>query len=175
MKNTFKSLVIAALFSTVLPAQAAVQTYSFSGTFDSGFYNGQIYSGNFSFDDAGISNVGLSFTSLLSFNMNILNTNFTLANATTDFQNGVFPDVSFQDGSLLGLSLNIDSTTPGIGFTFIAGSADTSDAYVAYDTPLGFSGAGNVVYTQVPEADTYAMLLAGLGVMGTVARRRKTA
>ncbi len=33
----------------------------------------------------------------------------------------------------------------------------------------------NVVVTSVPEPETFAMLLAGLGLMGAVARRRKQA
>ncbi|MBK9347843.1 MAG: PEP-CTERM sorting domain-containing protein [Burkholderiales bacterium] len=32
---------------------------------------------------------------------------------------------------------------------------------------------GDVLLAPVPEPETYAMLLAGLGVMGAVARRRK--
>lgn len=36
------------------------------------------------------------------------------------------------------------------------------------------SYGGNIVATPVPEPETYAMLLAGLGVVGFVARRRKT-
>lgn len=168
MKNTFKHLLIAALFTAVLPTQAAVQTYNFSGIFDSGFYENEAFSGSFSFDDATIDNVDLDITSLLSFNMNLLSTNYSLVNTITP------TDVSFQDGSFLGLSLSIDSITPDIGFTFVPGFVDASESYIAYDTGLGLSGAGNIVYAPIPEADTYAMFLAGLGVMGAVARRRKT-
>ena len=35
------------------------------------------------------------------------------------------------------------------------------------------TGGGGIVLSPVPEPETYAMLLAGLGVMGAVARRRK--
>jgi PEP-CTERM motif len=176
MKNTFKHLVVAAFFSAVLPAQAAVQNYSFTGVLDSGYYNGETYSGSFSFDDAIVDNTGLDIVNLISFDMSFLNTNFTLANAA-DYPT-TLPDVSFQDGSFLGLSLSIDSVTPNAGFTFVAGSVDSSDAFLAVDTNLGLTGAGNVAYSltaPVPEAETYAMLLAGLGVMGAAARRRKSA
>lgn len=169
MKTTFKHLLIAAIFCVVLPAQAAMQTYNFSGLFDSGFYNGETFSGSFSFDDAVNDNVGLDIAGLLSFNMSLLSTNYTLANTI------VAPDVSFQDGSFLGLSLSIDSTTPNINFTFVPGILNSGEAFVAYDTSLGLSGAGNVVYAPIPEVDTYVMLLAGLGVVGAVARRRKEA
>ncbi|WP_083708127.1 FxDxF family PEP-CTERM protein [Janthinobacterium sp. TND4EL3] len=45
------------------------------------------------------------------------------------------------------------------------------DGYVA--SASGGSYSGNVSASAVPEADAYAMLLAGLGLMGFVARRRK--
>jgi hypothetical protein len=34
--------------------------------------------------------------------------------------------------------------------------------------------SNNFQVTAVPEPETYAMLLAGLGLMGTIARRRKS-
>ncbi|GJI91838.1 MULTISPECIES: FxDxF family PEP-CTERM protein [Duganella] len=37
------------------------------------------------------------------------------------------------------------------------------------------SYSGNLVVSAVPEADAYAMLLAGLGLVGVIARRRKSA
>jgi hypothetical protein len=39
------------------------------------------------------------------------------------------------------------------------------------DTAMGFD---NFSVTAVPEPETYALMLAGLGVVGFVARRRKT-
>jgi len=168
MKNTIKHFTIIAILSTVFPAQAAIQNYSFSGAVDSGFYNGSLISGSFSFDDATIDASGLDITGLLSFDMNFLNTSYNIASVTGT------PDVSYQDGSFLGLSLNVDSVVPNVNFTFVPGSSDISDAFIAYDTTLGFSGGGNVIYTAaVPEADSYAMFLAGLGLMGILARRRK--
>ena len=37
------------------------------------------------------------------------------------------------------------------------------------------SGSGRLPVGIVPEPETYAMLLAGLGLLGFIARRRKTA
>jgi len=168
MKNSVKYFAVVAALYIGLPAQAAVQTYNFNGVMDSGFYNGSSFSGSFSFDDATIDSIDLDFANLLSFDMSFLNTSFTLANV-----DGV-PDVSFQDGSFLGLALNANSILPDVGFTFIPGSFDSSDAFVAYDTNAGFSGAGSVNYTiaaPIPEPDSYAMLLAGLGLIGFASRR----
>lgn len=170
MKNTIKHLAIIALLSAVLPAQAAVQSYNFTGAVDSGFYIGESYSGSFSFDDATIDMSDLDITGLLSFDMSFLNTSYNFASLSGT------PDVSFQDGSFLGLSLNIESVSPNVNFTFLPGSLNTSDAFTSYETTSGVSGLGSITYTAaapVPEPETYAMLLAGLGVMGIAVRRRK--
>ncbi len=170
MKNFFKHLVITTAFCAVLPAQAAIQEYSFTGAMDSGYYNGEVFSGIFSFDDASLTSFGTEYIDLTSLSMSFLSTTFTEAGYTGDF-----PAAVFNDGLFSGLEWSTDSISPDIGFSFISGFVDSSDAYVAYDTNLGFSGAGNVVYAPVPEADQYAMLLAGLGILGVVTRRRKSA
>ncbi len=61
-------------------------------------------------------------------------------------------------------------------------SIDMGDIFfvnIMFDSPLvedSFSFAGNWTYvTPVPEPEVYAMLAAGLGLMGFVARRRKQA
>lgn len=50
-------------------------------------------------------------------------------------------------------------------FFKVEGTITTADA-VSY--------SGNVLVSAVPEADTYAMMLAGLGLVGFIARRRKS-
>lgn len=59
----------------------------------------------------------------------------------------------------------------------------TGQVYLSGPTLLKFTAVGrsdsyggsldNISVTAVPEPETYAMLLAGLGLMGTIARRRK--
>jgi hypothetical protein len=71
-------------------------------------------------------------------------------------------------GSVLfwGLISNTDTFT---GITF--GNTATGSDFFAFDN---FTvGSLEQVAPQVPEPDTYAMMLAGLGLMGFVARRRK--
>ena len=51
-------------------------------------------------------------------------------------------------------------------------------ADTAYDTGMAFDGitiAGVPITPAIPEPQTYALMLAGLGVVGFMARRRKSA
>lgn len=182
MKKSIKSILVLVALTFGLQAQAGIQNYSFSGILTSGDYINETFSGDFSFDDATIDNSGFDIATLLSFNMNFLNTNYTLVNAI-DYPT-IMPDVSFQDGSFLGLSISLDYAPPLqsvtlYGFTFIPGQVNQSEAFVAYDTDsIGFSGDGSVTYTMtapIPEPETYAMLLAGLGLVGLIGAKRKVA
>ncbi len=58
---------------------------------------------------------------------------------------------------------------------FVATGAQTTLTFTSGAS--GYSGAviDNVSVSAVPEPETYAMLLAGLGLMGAIARRRKQA
>jgi hypothetical protein len=173
MNKLIRKTLLAALLLAALPAaQAAVQNYNFNGTLDSGAYSGQNFSGSFSFDDAGLSGVDTEYSNLLSFNMSFLGSAFSLANATP-FAN---LDVTYVNGAFLGVSYSADTTS--LGFSLTPGYDHVSTAFLAYTTTAGsgIGGAGSLAFTQaVPEPESYAMLLAGLGLMGCVARRRAKA
>ena len=95
---------------------------------------------------------------------------------TVSNQQGTPTSVLLTDaGALAAFTGNgvLHTTVSGVGTTKItaSGNIDTlaSSSYSAY---------GKVVYTYampVPEPETYAMLLAGLGLVGAIARRRKSA
>jgi hypothetical protein len=53
----------------------------------------------------------------------------------------------------------------------LTGNTDLTFAAIGTSDSLGTS-LDNVSVTAVPEVETYAMMLAGLGLMGTIARRR---
>ena len=87
--------------------------------------------------------------------------------------------LSFRFGSLSGTVLeNTAGLQSGNDWMNYKGQVALNGA-----TELIFSGIGtsnsyggsldNVAVTAVPEPETYAMLLAGLGLIGTIARRRK--
>ena len=56
---------------------------------------------------------------------------------------------------------------------FITGNGYQNASLKSYDAYALAVRPGDVLLAPVPEPETYAMLLAGLGVMGAVARRRK--
>ncbi|WP_226451465.1 PEP-CTERM sorting domain-containing protein [Ferribacterium limneticum] len=165
MKRLFRTTALAALLLAALPsAQAA--TYSFSGMMDSGSLIGQSFTGLFSFDDSALTKSGEEYLGVGSLSMNFLGNVWGVSH----FESGSVAEVKFYNGLFAGLSYS--ATWGTTGFSSVPGSFDTSDAFVAYDSSLGLSGAGNVIYAAVPEPESYAMFLAGLGLMGLIARRR---
>jgi len=95
-----------------------------------------------------------------------------------------FNNLHDSDYSLLGDKINIG----GSGYTFLAGDSlaggdwkYTPDRNVAAGSPFEISYNNEQFYVSrmmvsvnaIPEPETYAMLLAGLGLLGFAARRRK--
>ena len=154
------------LMASMPSAHAVEQTWSFSGTLDSGSYAGQSYSGQFSFDDS----IGTGYADLNSFSMIFLGTSFNLANALAGSA-----AASLADGALLGVSYSFEGSA--LGFSLVEGFSNASESFLAYDVLSnglvvdGMSGAGSVIYAPVPEPQSYAMLLAGLGLLAFASRR----
>ena len=74
------------------------------------------------------------------------------------------------EGTLLGEQVGRDS----IPFTLSFNSSSTPFAYIlATYADTGNMGLLGYEVASVPEPETYAMMLAGLGLVGAVARRRK--
>ena len=163
MSKLLRITSLVAMLCAALPAAQAA-TQQFSGSLDSGHYAGQIFSGLFSYNDSAVANTGEFFQELDSFSMNFLGRAWTLSEAIST------AEASFLDGVFLGVSYSADGVN--IGFSFIPGFDSLRQAALAYDTPLGFSGAGTVVYAPVPEPTSSSMLLAGLGLLGVLASRR---
>ena len=167
MNALIRKVALASAFLITLPAaQAAIQNYSFSGLIDSGAYINQTFSGSFSFDDATLTNLSDEWIPVSQLTVSFLGNNYTLAEASSP------SEVSYNYGTFLGISYSAGTATEG--FTLVPGYSHISEAYFAYDTQAaGLSGSGSVIYAPVPEPETYALLLAGLALMGGIARRRK--
>lgn len=157
-----KHLVMVATLATVLPAQAAVQSFALSGAFESGHFSGATYQGQLSFDDAALSLTGLEFVSLNSLQFQLLGTTYDLSTPALQTASAVY-----QDGVFTGVEWAFDTAVNGgtLGFSIIPGSLDTTDTFVAYDTSLGLSGTGSLNVTAVPEPAPLAFMLASLGLV----------
>lgn len=155
----FKQTLLAAVLGLTLAApaaQAAIQTWNFSGAVESGSLVGETYSGLFSFDDAGLIGTDIEYLTVSSFSMLFNSTAYTLADelATTE--------AAFDSGNFLGMTFS------AANFTFIPGFVDTSDAFLALD-----DGTGSVIYAPVPEPSGWMLMMAGLGLVGVMVGRSR--
>lgn len=144
-------------------ANAAEQAYVLQGITESGALAGQTFGGHFSFDDGALTGVSYESVALGVFEFEFFGQTFDLASMAAP------PSVSFFDGVLLGLDAVYDGGSPQ--FAFVSGFFGLDDAYFAYQNGVD-AGFGSFAVTPVPEPDQVAMLLAGLGLVAGVARRR---
>lgn len=158
------TLITAALGLMVFApaAQAAIESWNFSGAVDSGPLLGETSSGNFSFDDAALTGMDAEWLSVANLSMTFNGNAYTQAGVVA----GGAVEVGYLDGEFLGLAYSVDSAANP--FTFVAGNYDTSDAYFAYG-----NGAGNVIYGSVPEPKDWMLLLSGIGLVGVMVERAK--
>ncbi|NRR32503.1 PEP-CTERM sorting domain-containing protein [Oxalobacteraceae bacterium] len=182
MKNNYKALVMGLLIaSSGLISQSAhavtdiskptqAITVSLSGNFNLGdtFSNnnlGNTFADKFSFLTTGWTNVDMLLTSTSTKATNGLNlTGLGLYNsANVQIAAGVQMLTGVQDK----WAIAAPHLTAGNYYFKILGN-------VVGNTGGSFAANGHVVST-IPEADSYAMLLAGLGLIGFVARRRRHA
>lgn len=158
----FRPLLIAA--AALLAASAHAATFSFSGVIDAGplATDNVSFSGSYDVDTSALTGVGFESLTLSAFSLNFLLNDYTLAaGATADYQDGVF----------LGVSYSFSDASHTLNMT--SGSLDLSDAYLHYTPAGGIESSGSYSVTAVPEPETYALMLGGLGLVGWMARRRK--
>ncbi len=80
----------------------------------------------------------------------------------------------YSNGSMHDLNSFLDITTKEAGWTLnSAGAINDNGQIVGYATNTNFFGSRAFLLSPVPEPETYAMLLVGLGLLGFVVRRKK--
>lgn len=173
-----KSLALAAALATgMAPAFAADQNINLSLIGSNA--NGNIYSGSFAAlaDGSGslVGNPQVSNPdSILSGGTDVITFLGAVAGVYNVVLQGSASFVNALTGTLNGQPLSI--TSVGNVFTLFTTISTTSP-----DFALTLNGgalansqySGNITVSAIPEPETYALLLGGLGLMGFVARRRR--
>ena len=173
MRKTLLSLAASAAL-LLFPALSSAASYTFSGMVDDGPLVGQTFAGSFEFDASGVAPLGETLPALTSFSMLLFGQTYTLATADA------LPVAVFFDGSFLGLSY-VDADASDLlvrpAVNLAPGIISIADAYLGYyqsaDPGAGLGGYGSYTVAVVPEPAALLLMLAGLGVLGVVARPRE--
>lgn len=117
---------------------------------------------------------GGSGYSVINFPLSIpgVGTFNTLFNAISLYSAGANGSPGGGDDTFLASAVGADSGTLSITFGPTAAGRYYLDVFGRTDGTLGGLYSGSISVTAVPEPESYAMLLAGLGVMGAIAIRR---
>ena len=147
------------IYGSFTEAGAPNMTSAFDGQqFGSGGSNGQVTPGTFDYTYIFNLSSATTFTTLVTGNWGITGLTGTISGANSGSLNlvagGSFPHLTLGYGALSGDS--------AYTLHFTGAAADGNGGFQVALTSVA----------AVPEPETYAMLLAGLGVIGAVARRR---
>ena len=164
-KKTLALAAAAVLLGSLAMQTAQAASFNFTGNVSysasSPSLLGEAISGQFSYSDAAAALAGPDGTvELLSFDVNFLGQTYQLGQAVDAY-------VQFESGVLIG---------PNAGFTYGATSLQLQSFFgssgFAYNAG-GFDSFGDLTVSAVPEPSTWALGLAGLAVIGVMARRRR--
>lgn len=168
MKNTVKKLVLAmAIAGSAMSAQAATYAITPGSSFAAGV-NGS-FTDYLTFSLAQPSSFAYAVANLVSsstqtFTFGGASFSMTIISNITDLAASLYSGVP-NSGSLI--DPGVGSLSAGSYFIKVTGTGTGTGG-------LGSYGVASQV-AAVPEPESYAMFLAGLGIIGAIARRRKVA
>ncbi len=170
-----KNAVVAGALALVLGNAQAGQTFDYSYK----LYDGPTVSGSFSGDANGnlitnLSNItasldGIAFTGSGSLSSFAWRGSALVGGAVASFD-GLRSNFFFTDAGRSNYFYAIPWTS---SFVTDAAQARTPKGYVDFYNGNYSASSWHVVAAPIPEPETYAMMLAGLGLLGLTARRRK--
>jgi hypothetical protein len=155
---------------------ATTFSYSFSDIADTNVHIGKNATG-FLLVNASWKDLFSGFTSMVETQASSLTWALTGANSKTVVQHGTFDDV-VGDGNKGLIVLNASSLDKGEYKLTLSGTWDVTATGIKsrwehQDVKVSLGEKTFSAVSPVPEPESYAMLLAGLGLMGTIALRRK--
>jgi hypothetical protein len=165
MRTALSSAACAALLLASVSASA--DSFTFTGVSDYGPLSGESFSGSFSYAAA----VTDGDVALSSFSFTFAGQTYTLASgiagsAYASFSGGEFLGINYVDNSS-------SDTAVRPAVSFVAGFFSLAEAQLYYTGADGATGFGSYSVTAVPEPESYALMLGGLGALALIARRRK--
>ena len=184
INSAFKKIAIAATIALTFASIASATDYTLTGA---SFNDGSSFSGSWSVDwttnevtalnlnhgnGTSITSTSTSPSAASTFN---LSSGPRIWNTAPNGPAGVWEmNVnSSNDSQYLNLDFNKNTGAIYVGNASLGSNLDlpADDGYVTFN---GGSASVGVSVSAVPEPESYAMLLAGLGLMGFMVRRRKT-
>lgn len=149
-------------------AAASADDFRFSGSItfaDDAALIGQTFTGTFSLDLPAADFTG--DVALSAFNFSFGGQTYTLATADASST----PSVFFDAGQFS--ALQYASPANGASLSLYTGFPDAMQGTLDHTNALGQYTSGSFQVAAVPEPETYALMLGGLGLVGWMARRRK--
>jgi hypothetical protein len=195
MKNVLLGLMMVltvgsaqAALTIVNPSEVSFSGYdgepaAITGTFSSGLWGSLsastagTFSATYLGNESGYTNIFMAFDGGIK---SLIETNAIGTTVSTNLNSGIVPFAFFD--SVGSFFFNGSNQSPVLGFAIMDGR--TTEQYGSFDYIIGFNDSSNgdadyddfvigVNFAPIPEPETYALMLAGLGIVGFAARRRK--